>query len=190
MRDSSILLVVGLGNPGRKYEQTRHNVGFEVLDELARRNATSGPRQGFRGQYADAVIEGRRVVLLWPHTYMNRSGQSVVEARDFYKLANNELLIVCDDMNLPLGQLRFRARGSAGGQKGLDDVIRALGTNEFSRLRIGVDRPPDRWDPADYVLARFTREQREVIDPQLVAAADAAQQWVVHGIAHCMNRYN
>ncbi len=130
-------LIVGLGNPGRKYEGTRHNVGWVVLTELARRFNGSTAKQNFQGEVVDADIDGQRALLLAPHTYMNRSGQSVVAARDFFKIEDAEILVICDDLNLPLGKLRIRISGSAGGQKGLADVIRSLGTDQVSRLRIG-----------------------------------------------------
>ena len=183
-------LVVGLGNPGRKYQATRHNIGYEVLWHLARRFATASAKAGFQGEVADAELGGDRTLLLWPQTYMNRSGVSVGQARDFYKLENTELLVVCDDFNLPLARLRVRAKGSSGGQKGLEDIIRALGTDEFPRLRVGIGRPPDGWDPANYVLGKFGKEERDEVELMIVRAADAVVEWVRDGIEPCMNRYN
>jgi PTH1 family peptidyl-tRNA hydrolase len=183
-------LVVGLGNPGSKYAGTRHNVGFEVLAEVARRLGAHGPKVAFQGELATAEVSGEKVLLLCPHTFMNLSGGSVLAARDFYKLALEDLLIVSDDIALPLGRLRFRARGSAGGQKGLADVLRRLGSQDVSRLRIGIDAPPPGWDAADYVLGRFTAGQRRAIGPALVRAADGVCDWIRHGIEHCMNQYN
>lgn len=183
-------LVVGLGNVGRKYVGTRHNVGFEVLAELARKFGTAKPKQDFDGEVVTADFGGVRAVLLCPHTLMNRSGISVVKARDFYKLENEDLLIICDDLNLPLGRLRFRAKGSSGGQKGMADVIRHLGTEEFPRLRIGIGQPPASWDAVDYVLGRFTKQELPEIEHAVGRSADAAVAWASHGIAHCMNVYN
>lgn len=183
-------LVVGLGNPGRKYEGTRHNIGFVVLEELARRRAAGRRKTAFQGETADIVVRGERTLLLWPHTFMNRSGQSVVEARDFYKIDDQNILIIADDLNLPVAKLRFRARGSSGGQKGLADIIRALGSETFARLRLGIGTPPEGWDAADYVLGKFTKEQQSEIEVAVVQAADAAEDWIEHGIDHCMNRYN
>src|SRR6185295_497228 len=117
-------LVVGLGNPGRRYQGTRHNVGFLVLEELARRHGQGKPKSSFQGETVEAAMAGEKTLLLAPHTFMNRSGSSVVQARDFYKLTNEEVLIVCDDFALPVGKLRFRPKGSAGGQNGLADIIR------------------------------------------------------------------
>lgn len=191
-------LIVGLGNPGKKYEGTRHNVGFDVLTALARRNGGAGVKSAFQGETTDVLVGGDatgrvRTMLLWPHTFMNRSGSSVVAARDFYKLTNADVLIVCDDLNLPLGKLRVRAKGSSGGQKGLEDTIRALGGDEFARLRVGIGSPADRhaeMDAADFVLGKFAKAERTEIEIAVVQAAEAAETWVREGIAACMNRFN
>ena len=183
-------LIVGLGNPGRKYVGTRHNVGWEVLAELARRFGTTSPRGKFSGEVVEAAIEGQRVLLLCPHTYMNCSGTSVQPARDFFKIENHDLIVVCDDFNLELAKIRFRAKGSSGGQKGLQDVIRRLGTEEFARLRIGIGGVPPQWDVADYVLSRFSGDDRKEIDVAITSAATSLADWVRYGIDHCMNQYN
>jgi peptidyl-tRNA hydrolase, PTH1 family len=183
-------LIVGLGNPGRKYEQTRHNVGFVALDRLAGRFADGPARQKFDGLVAEATIANQRVLLLWPQTMMNRSGRSVGAALAFYKLEPADLLVVCDDFNLPLGKLRFRSQGSAGGQNGLDDVITRLGSEEFGRLRIGIGPVPDEWDPVDFVLGRFDAGEREVIDEAIGRAAEGVACWLADGVDACMNRYN
>lgn len=183
-------LIVGLGNPGRKYTETRHNVGYEVAAELARQFGTSKPREKFQGEVVEATIDGQMVLLLCPHTYMNRSGQSVLAARDFYKIAHEDLLIVCDDFNLPVAKLRFRAKGSSGGQKGLQDVIRCLGSDDIPRLRIGIGAPPPQWDVADYVLSKFTRQERAEMDQGIRRAAEAVILWIGAGLQTCMNQYN
>lgn len=183
-------LVVGLGNPGRKYQATRHNIGYEVLWNLARRFATGSAKSAFQGEVVDADLQGVRTLLLWPQTFMNRSGTSVVQARDFYKLENSELLVVCDDFNLPLGRLRVRVKGSSGGQKGLDDIIRGLGIDEFPRLRVGIGAPPDGWEAANFVLGKFNKEELADVELMIVRAADAAVEWAKSGIEQCMNRYN
>ena len=191
-------LVVGLGNPGRKYEGTRHNVGFAVVREVARRHAVGKSKTSFQAEVMEAAwfgknpsgAEKQKVLLLLPQTFMNLSGNSVGAARDFYKLTNEELLIVCDDFNLPLAKLRFRSAGSAGGQKGLADVIRRLGTDEVPRLRIGVGPVPDHWEAIDFVLGKFTSAESSEIDLTIQRAADAVEDWAVEGLAACMNRYN
>lgn len=183
-------LVVGLGNPGRKYEGTRHNAGYMTLEALARKFSAGRKRTAFQGETTEINLAGQRVTLLWPQTFMNRSGTSVVQARDFYKLTNDDLLVVCDDFNLPLGRLRVRTAGSAGGQNGLKDVIRCLGTEEFARLRIGVGPVPGGWDPADFVLGRFTAGEKTEIEIAVATAAEAVECFVDQGAAACMNRYN
>jgi peptidyl-tRNA hydrolase, PTH1 family len=183
-------LIVGLGNVGRKYENTRHNVGFRVLDLLARRWAAEPPREKFSGNVAEAAVNVERVLLLWPHTLMNRSGQSVWPAMDFFKLPLADLLVICDDFNLPLGKLRFRREGSAGGQKGLADIMDRLGSEAFSRVRLGIGPVPDRWDAADFVLGRFDATERETIEDSIAQAADGVECWVREGIATAMNRFN
>ena len=188
-------LIVGLGNPGKKYEKTRHNVGYEVLDEIERRVGTGpgGPanrRSAFHGLRTDANIGGEKVLLLWPHTYMNRSGLSVAEACGFYKLEHEDVLVVCDDFNLPLSTLRFRPQGSAGGQKGLADIIRNLGTEAVPRLRIGIGPVPERFAAADFVLGRFAKDEAVDASLSIARAADAVADWVRGDIDECMNRYN
>ncbi len=183
-------LVVGLGNPGRRYEATRHNLGYAVLTELARRLEAGPPKGKFQGELAEGVLSGEKVLLLSPLTYMNRSGMSVRTARDFYGLADEDVLAICDDLSLPVGKIRLRSAGSSGGHKGLEDIIEKLGSEAFPRLRIGIGDPPPGWDAADFVLARFTNEQLPDIKRAVEQAADAVMDWVRQGIAYCMNRYN
>ena len=183
-------LVVGLGNPGRKYEGTRHNIGFDVIYSLAKKWGTGKPRSDFQAEVMEATIGSERALLICPQTFMNLSGASVLKARDFYKLENADLLIVCDDFNLPLGKLRTRKSGSAGGQKGLLDIIRCLGTDEFPRLRFGIGAPPDNWEGRDFVLSKFTKEEQTEMQISVVHAADAVACWATMGIAACMNQFN
>ncbi len=183
-------LIVGLGNPGRRYEQTRHNIGFQVVAAMARSFGGGPPRARFEGHTVEIAVDGEKVLLLCPATYMNLSGSSVQPARDFYKLDNSDLLVVCDDFHLSLGQLRFRSKGSAGGQKGLADIIRRLGTEEFPRLRFGIGTPPDGYDAADYVLGKFAKAEAAELKHAVGCAADAAAEWIRSGIESCMNRYN
>jgi len=183
-------LVVGLGNPGRQYDGTRHNVGFEVVAELARRFGQGHPKAKFHGQLVEAILGTRRALLLRPTTYMNNSGNSVQEAKRFYRIPEEDLLVVCDDLNLPVAKLRFRPKGTAGGQKGLEDIIRRLGTEEFARLRIGIGSPPDGWAWPDYVLSKFTNEEKAEVEQAVRQAADAVVVWAEQGCDLCMNRYN
>jgi PTH1 family peptidyl-tRNA hydrolase len=183
-------LVVGLGNPGRKYVGTRHNVGFEVLAELTRRHGAAAPRTDFDAQVTEVAIDGERVILAAPQTYMNISGRSVRRVVDFYKLPLEQLLVVCDDLNLPPGRLRLRAAGSAGGQKGLQNIIDQLGTEQFARLRLGIGRPPPPIDAVDYVLMRFPAGEREFLQNAVADAAGAVEAWVRKGVAAAMNEVN
>jgi peptidyl-tRNA hydrolase, PTH1 family len=183
-------MVVALGNPGRKYEGTRHNIGFAVAAELARRHSTGRPRNGFQAELVEAELNGEKALLVLPQTFMNLSGTSALAARDFYKLANEHLLVVCDDFNLPLGMLRLRGQGTAGGQKGLADILRRLSTDEVPRLRIGVGPVPASWDPVDFVLSRFTKNELPEIELSIVRAADAVEVWATKGLAESMNRFN
>lgn len=179
-------VVVGLGNPGRQYVGTRHNVGYAVVDELA---GGSRWQQRFQAQVAERLEADQKVLLVKPATFMNLSGQCVRQVVDFFKLPLADLLVVCDDINLPLGRLRFRARGSHGGHNGLRDIQAHLGTTEYPRLRIGVDSPPP-GEAVDFVLARFRPSETPVIAEAVRTAAEAVAVWVREGIDVCMNRYN
>lgn len=183
-------LLVGLGNPGAAYGGTRHNVGFDVLEILARRAGGPPRRARFQGETAQAAIRGCPAVLLWPLTWMNLSGSSVLAARDFYKIDDADILVICDDFHLELGTLRLRPGGSAGGQNGLADIIARLGGTVVPRLRVGIGPVPPGWKPADFVLGRFPKGERERVDAILERAADAAEDWVGAGIQAAMNRYN
>lgn len=183
-------LVVGLGNPGRRYEGSRHNLGYAVLAELARRLQPGSAKAKFFGELIETIVDGQKLLLLSPTTYMNRSGTSVLAVRDFYGLANEDMLVICDDLSLPPGKLRLRANGSSGGQKGLEDIIRRLGTDEIPRLRLGIGPSPPGWEAADYVLARFPSEELPEIEVAVGKAADAVLMWIHEGLPACMNRYN
>jgi PTH1 family peptidyl-tRNA hydrolase len=182
-------VVVGLGNPGQKYAGTRHNIGYMVIDYLA-----ESPRAGrfgsrFQGQIAELIEEGEKILLIKPETFMNLSGRCVREVLNFYQVPVADLLVVCDDINLPLGKLRVRARGSDGGQKGLRDIQNHLGNAEYARLRIGIDAPGEA-DAADYVLSRFRPTEKPVMEEAIAKAAEAVIYWVRHGTEACMNKYN
>jgi PTH1 family peptidyl-tRNA hydrolase len=184
-------IVVGLGNPGSKYSRTRHNIGFETLDSLARRVETSGGRRvRFGAEVLDARIDSEPVLFVWPQTFMNLSGRAVGELVEFYKLELDRLLIVCDDFHLPAGTIRFRARGSAAGQKGLASILQRLGTQEVSRLRLGVGPLPPGWDAAAFVLGRFDDGEREAIDTAVGLAVDGIICWSRGGIDVAMNAFN
>lgn len=182
-------LVVGLGNPGSKYEGTRHNIGFEVIDRLAEGGSGATFTRKFDGLLAESEINFHRVLLLKPETFMNLSGRSVAQAMRFYKLELADLLVVCDDLNLPLGKLRMRGGGSDGGQKGLRDITAQLGSDDYARLRVGIgDRGAI--DAADFVLSRFRSADRPVVDDALILASQAVAVWATQGPAAAMNRFN
>ncbi|MGO9464661.1 MAG: aminoacyl-tRNA hydrolase [Isosphaeraceae bacterium] len=186
---AAIKLVVGLGNPGAKYQETRHNIGFELVDRLARGGRGAAFSRKFDGLLAEAEIDFRRVLLLKPETFMNLSGRSVGQVVRFYKLALSDVLVICDDLSLPLGKLRIRPGGSDGGQKGLRDIAAHLGTDQFPRLRIGIGDQDD-VDAVDFVLSRFRSAERPIIDDALILATQAVAVWVTQGIDTAMNRFN
>ncbi len=183
-------IVVGLGNPGSKYEGTRHNVGFEVAWELARRWQADRPRQKFEAEIAEAHWGSEKVLLVWPQTYMNLSGRSVGQLLKFHQAETSQVLVVCDDLNLKLGQLRLRGSGSAGGQKGLLNIVQILGTEQVPRLRLGIDRPPPGDDAVNYVLAKFRKEELDVVDAAVRRAAAGIETWVTSGLEAAMNEVN
>ncbi|HEY3045382.1 MAG TPA: aminoacyl-tRNA hydrolase [Vicinamibacterales bacterium] len=179
--------IVGLGNPGPEYKGTRHNIGFEVIDELARRWGLK--LKSWKSAAAMAVAKEHETLLAEPKTFMNLSGEAVRKISAFHQIEPSDLLIVVDDVNLPLGRLRFRQMGSAGGHNGLKSVIQHLGT-EFPRLRIGVGRGDSRRDLADHVLARFESDEAAEVERMTARAADAAEMFTTAGIAAVMNAYN
>lgn len=182
-------LIVGLGNPGSKYEGTRHNVGFEIIDELASNPSTSSFARKFEGLLGETEIGFHKILLLKPETFMNLSGRSVRQAIQFYKLEPTDLLVVCDDLSLPLGKLRLRPGGSDGGQKGLRDIIAQLGTSDFARLRIGIGER-GQLDAADFVLSRFRPTEKPIINDARILATQAIAVWADQGIDAAMNRFN
>jgi PTH1 family peptidyl-tRNA hydrolase len=182
---------VGLGNPGPKYQQTLHNVGFDVVNELAKRHSVALNREQSEALFAKVYGWADDVVLLAkPLTFMNLSGRAVAGLRNFYGVEFADLLIVTDDVNLPAGQLRARRGGSAGGHNGLKSIIELLGTDQFPRLRVGVGRGDPRRELSDRVLGRAEPEEREILAEATVLAADAAELFITHGIAEVMNRFN
>jgi PTH1 family peptidyl-tRNA hydrolase len=182
-------LVVGLGNPGAKYERTRHNVGFRLVDAVAEQAAIAMTQKKFSGRFGDGTFRGQRLLLLKPTTYMNRSGRAVHEAVGFYKIPLENLLVVVDDLDLPLGRLRLRARGSSGGHRGLDSLIGWLDTDAFARLRIGIGRVASQQAVA-HVLGGFGPDEERTLQRILGEARDAVACWLTDGIETAMNRFN
>jgi len=184
-------LIVGLGNPGDKYEKTRHNVGFLVLDELAERKNIPIQKLRFRALTNTVQLGGTKVLLMKPTTYMNLSGQAVGEAARFYKIPPERILVISDDVELPVGRLRVRRKGSAGGHNGLKSLIQHLESEEFPRIKIGVGgKPHPDYDMADWVLGRFTGGEQKLIRQAVEAAADAVELYLVQGPEASMSRYN
>lgn len=183
-------LIVGLGNPGRQYQNTRHNIGFRCVDLLAARWGLEFRRQRARAEVADGPIEGERVILAKPQTYMNDSGDAVRGLAKLNGLAPSRILVICDDLDLPFGRVRLRDRGSSGGQRGLRSIINQLGTEEFPRLRIGIGRPPPGVDPIDYVLTTFTPTENQELGEVLDRAVQGIEVLLSRGLAAAMNVVN
>jgi PTH1 family peptidyl-tRNA hydrolase len=208
-------MIVGLGNPGQPYEKNRHNIGFQCVDLLAARHGLRVDQNKGRAKVAlatiqlvvqappaapggEAVLAARpqtssvacRVVLAKPQTFMNVAGQSVAALARFYRIAPADILVIFDDLDLPLGSLRLRASGGSGGHNGMKSIMRELGTDQFPRLRVGIDRPPGRMDPADYVLQDFSPAQEEVMATARPRVADACEAWLAYGIVAAMNAFN
>ncbi len=183
-------LIIGLGNPGRAYRQSRHNIGFMLVDRLAVRLNVSLNRLQSRALVGATVYNDQRIILAKPQTFMNLSGQPVSSLLRFYKLPLEHLLVAHDDLDLPFGALRLRPGGGSAGQKGMTSVIGRLGTQDFPRLRLGIGCPPGRMDAVDYVLEDFLTEDMPVLSDILESAADAALAFVVEGLEQAMTRYN
>ena len=186
----SMAMVVGLGNPGAKYERTRHNIGFECLNGLLAKMGSPSLQAKFEGQFTKGRFGQRDVCLVWPLTFMNCSGRCVAQFARFYKIEIQNILVICDDLSLPLGKLRIRKSGSSGGQKGLNDIIQSLGTQDVPRLRIGIDPTPEHWETTDYVLSQFSTAERAVVDDGLSRAVSAVASWLSDGIDVAMNGFN
>ncbi len=187
--------VVGLGNPGRRYAKTRHNIGWMVLDVLRRRWNVESGRKVFNGKLYETGPIGpedkpHRVKLFEPLTYMNCSGQAVKGLATYYGADNNDILIVLDDMALPTGAIRARETGSAGGHNGLGDIVRLLASKDIPRLRVGIGSPPPEIDSADYVLMKFRDDEKETIQEAIERAATAVEDWIAFGMKYVMDKYN
>ncbi|MBS4024408.1 MAG: aminoacyl-tRNA hydrolase [Clostridia bacterium] len=183
-------LIVGLGNPGSRYELTRHNSGFLIVDQLVDKYVSSGFKEKGKVLLAEAAIGGEKVLLAKPQTFMNLSGQGVIPLAQFYKIAPADILVIYDDLDLEVGKIRLRPQGGSGGHNGIKSIIQLLGTEEFPRLKIGIGRPPANWDTADYVLSRFTSEEWSVITKVIDDGVAAAEAYLKEGIHQAMNKYN
>ena len=181
-------VIVGLGNPGPRYKDTRHNVGFQTLEELARRHPVQRQESRFDAIIAHLQIKQEKVFLLKPLTYMNLSGKAVRALIAYYKIDLKDIIVIYDDMDLPVGNLRIRSAGGTGGHRGMTSLVENLGTREFARIRIGIGRPPR--EAIDWVLGRFSPEEKPLISNAVARAADAVETWIAHGIEKAMNEYN
>lgn len=190
MTPENTYLLVGLGNPGREYRDSRHNFGFMVIDRLIVRLGARGMKLQSNAIVTTAAYEGRKLILAKPQTYMNLSGRSIQGLIRFYKLPVENVLVGFDDLDLPFGTIRLRPGGGAGGQKGFASTIEQLGTKSIARLRLGIGRPPGRMDPSAYVLQNFSRQEMEVLSEILDRAASAMLEFVQNGLDAAMNRYN
>ena len=184
-------LLVGLGNPGSKYESTRHNMGFLAVDGLARRKGFRFNKLRFRAWTAEWMVNGEKVLVMKPQTYMNLSGEAVGEAARFYKIPSDHVLVIYDDVSLPLGKLRIRDKGSAGGHNGIKNIIAHLGTDVFPRVKVGVGAPshPD-YDMVDWVIGSFSAQEKKIVDEALDRALDAAECIISRGVTEAQNRFN
>lgn len=184
-------IIVGLGNPDRQYQNTRHNIGFDVIDAIAAKNNITVGERKHKALIGKGYVGGQKVVLVKPQTYMNLSGESVRDVIDFYKIdERNELIVISDDVSLDVGQIRIRKKGSAGGHNGLKNIILHLGHDEFQRVKMGVGEKPKGYDLADYVLGHFSKEEREIMDESAVRAAAAVEVMITEGADVAMNQYN
>ena len=184
-------IIVGLGNPDKKYQNTRHNIGFDVIDVIADKNHITIGERKHKALIGKGFVGGQKVVLVKPQTYMNLSGESVREVIDFYKIdEKSELIVISDDISLDVGQIRIRKKGSAGGHNGLKNIILHLGHDEFHRVRMGVGEKSEGYDLVDYVLGRFPKEEREIMDESAKRAADAVEVMITDGADAAMNQYN
>lgn len=184
-------LIAGLGNPDEKYEHTRHNVGFDVIDELAEKYNIHIGEKKHRALIGKGVIEGQKVVLAKPQTYMNLSGESIARMVQYYKLEpETELIVIYDDISFAPGNLRIRKSGSAGGHNGIKNIIKCLGTQDFMRIKVGVGEKPKGWDLADFVLGHFSKEEREDLEGAMQRAAEAVGCMVNGEVEKAMNQYN
>lgn len=182
-------LIIGLGNPGKEYENTRHNTGFMVLDCLSKKLNVDINQSKFKGLYVKTKYKGEDVILLKPQTYMNLSGESVRQVMDFFKIAQEDILVVYDDLDMPVGKLRLRQNGSAGGHNGIKNIILHTGSQNFNRIRVGIDRSKV-IKVVDYVLARFTKDEQPYIEEGIERASDAIIDYLEYGFNHAMNKYN
>ncbi|HYK71556.1 MAG TPA: aminoacyl-tRNA hydrolase [Pseudoneobacillus sp.] len=183
-------LIIGLGNPGKQYEKTRHNVGFDAIDELSNQLNISLDQLKFKGLFGMGFVGPEKILLLKPLTYMNLSGESIRAVMDFYDIDPEDILVIYDDLDLPVGKMRLRQKGSAGGHNGIKSTIAHLGTQEFNRIRIGVDRPQNGMSVSNYVLGKFTADEQPFIEEVVKRSANACKSWFTQPFLQVMNEFN
>lgn len=183
-------LIIGLGNPGEKYDQTRHNIGFRVIDECSNRLGINVNQTKFKSMFGYEVVQGEKLCLLKPLTYMNLSGEAVRPFIDYYKISVEDIVVVYDDLDLPPGKIRLRQKGGHGGHNGIKSLIAHLGTEKFKRIRVGVGRPPIGIQVSNYVLGTFSPEEKPLVSEAVVNSTDACETWLKEDFLKVMNRYN
>ena len=183
-------LIVGLGNPGKKYECTRHNIGFMCVDMLLKKLNASLDQEGFKSFYTTVFHKGEKIIIMEPQTYMNLSGEAVSAIVNFYKIEHEDILVIYDDLDLPAGKLRLRSSGSSGGHNGMKNIIAMLGTEDFIRIRVGIGEKPPRYDLADYVLGHFSKEERALVEEAMDDAMLAAEAFLMDDLSSAMNEFN
>ena len=183
-------MIIGLGNPGKQYETTRHNVGFKAIDLLAEQLSAPAPQTKFNGLFSTVHVGTEKVMLVKPLTFMNLSGECVRPLMDYYDVSDEDIVVIYDDLDLTPGKLRLRAKGGAGGHNGMKSLIAHIGTDEFNRIRIGVGRPDGRMGVADYVLSSFSKEEQPLIDEAIERSASACKAWLNAPFLEVMNEYN
>lgn len=182
--------IIGLGNPGKKYEKTRHNVGFHVIDELLQRYGWTLSKQKFKGFYTMENMHGHKVLLVQPHTFMNLSGECVKPLLEYYRIPVEDILVIYDDLDIPTGKIRLRQKGGHGGHNGIRSLIDQLQVKTFKRLRVGIGRPEGSMAVVDYVLGRFSKEQESDVEVSVQQAADACEEWITRDFSDVMNTFN
>jgi len=190
MTPETSFLLIGLGNPGREYQNNRHNFGFMLMDRIAVRINARGLKVQSKAIVTSGIYQDRKLILAKPQTYMNLSGQAIQGLANFYKLPLENLLVAHDDLDIPFGTIRMRPGGGPGGQKGVASTIAQLGTKDFARLRLGIGRPPGKMDPSAFVLQNFSRDESKILSEILDHAAEAALEFVMNGLDKAMNKYN
>ncbi len=183
-------IIIGLGNPGKKYEHTRHNAGFDAIDKLAEKHNIKMDKLKHKALLGEGRIGSEKVILIKPQTYMNLSGESVISVCNFYKPDMDKIIVMYDDIDLDIGKLRIRKKGSAGSHNGMKSIIKCLASQDFPRIRIGVSKPPEGWDLADFVLSKFSKKEEEALEESFERAALTVEEIIKSDIESAMNKYN